>query len=185
MSEKQGEEMVKSLQEKMLDMTNGQVGKVDRDLVKNLVIGYSIADVSKKPEILRIIATVLDFNGEERTKTGLEGNSGGWLGGFLGAGRVRHGSTASGPLDQNIARAFIKFLEEESSPKDPITLPVVEMARTKSEQLAQASTRSGTTPSPLLSVETPPRMPSLATSHSPSILKSVLDSQAEGANSSK
>ena len=179
------EEMVKSLQEKMLDMTNGQVGKVDRDLVKNLVIGYSIADVSKKPEILRIIATVLDFNGEERTKTGLEGSAGGWLGGFLAPSRSRHGSTVS--MDQNIARAFIKFLEEESSPKDPISLPVVEMARTKAEELSQASSRSGKTPSPLLSVETPPRMSlaSLASSHSPSILKSVLDSQSDGNNSNK
>lgn len=182
------EEMVKSLQEKMLDMTNGQVGKVDRDLVKNLVIGYAISDVSKKSEILRIIATVLDFNGDERSKTGLDGSSGGWLGGFLGASRSRHGSAAS-PLDQNIARAFIKFLEEESSPRDPVTLPVLEMARSKSEQLAQSAqstSRSGTTPSPLLTVETPPRMslPSLATSHSPSILKSVLD-QPDAINSNK
>ena len=178
------EEMLKSLQEKMLDMTNGQVGKVDRDLVKNLVIGYAISDVSKKPEILRIIATVLDFNGEERSKTGLDGNSGGWLGSFLGANRSRHGSATSNPLEQNIARAFIKFLEEESSPKEMISLPVVEMARTKSEQLAQSSSRSGTTPSPLLTVETPPRMslPSLATSHSPSILKSVLDQEGSKEN---
>ena len=178
------EEMVRSLQEKMLDMTNGQVGKVDRDLVKNLVIGYAISDVSKKPEILRIIATVLDFNGDERAKTGLDGSSSSWLGGFLGANRSRHGSAANVPLEQNIARAFIKFLEEESSPKNPITLPVVEMARTKSEQLAQSSSRSGSTPSPLLAVETPPRMslPSLASSHSPSILKSVLDQDVDSSN---
>merc|ERR1712228_529282 len=120
---------------------------------------------------------VLDFNGEERTKTGLDSSSGGWLGGFLGASRSRPGSSVNSPLEQNIARAFIKFLEEESAPRDPVTLPVVEMARSKSEQLAQATPRSGSTPSPLLTVETPPRMnlPSLATSHSPSILKSVLD----------
>merc|ERR1719468_731907 len=32
------QEILKSLQAKMLDIANGQVGKVDRDLVKNLVI---------------------------------------------------------------------------------------------------------------------------------------------------
>ena len=69
------EEMLKSLQAKMLDIANGQVGKVDRDLVKNLVIGYTISDTTKKPEILKIIATVLDFNREERTKTGLDGGT--------------------------------------------------------------------------------------------------------------
>lgn len=38
----------KSLQAKMLDIANGQVGKVDRDLVKNLVYGYTISDTTKK-----------------------------------------------------------------------------------------------------------------------------------------
>lgn len=173
------EEMVKSLQTKMLDMSNGQVGKVDRDLVKNLVIGYAIADVSKKPEILKVIATVLDFNGDERSKTGLEGGSGGWLGGLLGV-RSRSNSTSQTPIEQNIAKAFIKFLEEESTPKAPVTLPVIEMAKNKTEQLAQAAAqgRSGKTPSPLLTSPSPSlSLPSLSSTanHSPSILKSVLD----------
>ena len=47
-----------------------QVGKVDRDLVKNLILGYVTADHNKRSEILRIIATVLDFNQEDRGRTG-------------------------------------------------------------------------------------------------------------------
>ena len=188
------EEMVKNLQDKMMIITNGQVGKVDRDLVKNLVIGYAVADVGKKPEILKIIATVLDFNGDERSKTGVDGGGGGWLGGLLGGGRSRHNSTSQAPIEQNIAKAFIKFLEEESSPKSPVTLPVIEMARSKSEQLAAAAKsnsvqagggRQGKTPSPLLtpSVNNSLNLPSLANNHSPSILKSVLDEPDKEAES--
>ena len=38
-----------------------QVGRVDRELVRNLVVGLVTADPGKRQEILRIIATVLDF----------------------------------------------------------------------------------------------------------------------------
>merc|ERR1711915_786654 len=174
------EEMMKSMQEKILTISNSQVGRVDRDLVKNLVVGYVTADDSKKSEVLRIIASVLDFNGDERGRTGLEGGVGGWLGGLLGA-RSRHPSISQAPVDQSIAKAFIQFLEEESTPKTVVTLPVIEMAKNKVEQLAS---RSGKTPSPLLSSSPTLALPSLGSSsaHSPSILKSVLDEPAKEEN---
>jgi len=167
------EEMVKNMQEKLLVLSNNQVGRVDRDLVKNLVVGYATADDSKKQEVLRIIATVLDFNSEERGRTGLDGGAGGWLGGLLGS-RSRHPSISQAPVEQSIAKAFIQFLEDESTPRTVVTLPVLEMARNKADQLAG---RAGKTPSPLLSASPTLALPSLGnhTSHSPSILKSVLD----------
>jgi hypothetical protein len=39
-------------------------------------------------EILRIVATVLDFNKEERARTGLDSDGMGWLGGFLRYGTL-------------------------------------------------------------------------------------------------
>merc|ERR1719318_810191 len=166
------EEMVKNMQEKLLALSSSQVGRVDRDLVKNLVVGYATADDAKKPEVLRIIATVLDFNSDERGRTGLDGGVGSWLGGLLGS-RSRHPSTSQAPVEQNIAKAFIQFLEEESTVRPVVTLPVLEMARTKVDQLAG---RAGKTPSPPLSASPTLALPSLGnTSHSPSILKSVLD----------
>merc|ERR1719318_1812946 len=167
------EEMVKNMQEKLLVLSSSQVGRVDRDLVKNLVVGYVTADDSKKAEVLRIIATVLDFNSDERGRTGLEGGMGGWLGGLLG-GRSRHPSISQAPVEQSIAKAFIQFLEEESTPRNIVTLPVLEMARSKADQLAG---RAGKTPSPQLSASPTLSLPSLGShnSHSPSILKSVLD----------
>jgi len=175
------EEMVKNMQEKLLVLSSSQVGRVDRDLVKNLVVGYVTADDSKKAEVLRIIATVLDFNSEERGRTGLEGGVGGWLGGLLGS-RSRHPSISQAPVEQSIAKAFIQFLEEESTPRNIVTLPVLEMARSKAEQLAG---RAGKTPSPLLSASPTLSLPSLGShnSHSPSILKSVLDEPEKEASS--
>jgi len=146
------DEMIKSCQEKLLKHSNSQVGRVDRALVRNLIVGYVTADQAKRPEILRIVATVLDFSQEERGKTGLDGNAAGWLAGILGQQRSRQMSTSQAPVDQSIARAFINFLEEESSVRSPVpTLPVVEMARAKSDQLAQASPSARGSPSPLLS----------------------------------
>ena len=122
-------------------------------------------------------------------KTGLEGNAAGWLAGILGQHRTRQDtaamilnklvdllaslkylfsrqmSTSQAPVDQSIARAFINFLEEESSVRSPPTLPVVEMARAKTDQvcistgdeslcilqLALASPAARGSPSPLLS----------------------------------
>jgi len=145
------DEMIKSCQEKLLKHSNSQVGRVDRALVRNLIVGYVTADQAKRTEILRIVATVLDFSQEERGKTGLEGNAAGWLAGILGQHRSRQMSTSQAPLDQSIAQAFINFLEEESSVRSPPTLPVVEMARAKTDQLALASPASRGSPSPLLS----------------------------------
>ena len=54
----------------------------------------------------------------------------------------RQMSTSQAPVDQSIARAFINFLEEESSVRIPPTLPVVEMARAKTDQVGDSRTIS-------------------------------------------
>ena len=56
------------------------------------------------PDVLRVIATVLDFNAEDRNKSGLEGGGGrGWL-------RQGSSSSSSAALDQSLAQAFVQFL---------------------------------------------------------------------------
>jgi len=172
------EDLLKQAQEKINNFNTSNVGKVDRSLVKNIVIGYVTADSTKKLEVLRIVATVLDFNQEERARTGLDGSAGGWLYGLMGGGTRSRNPSVSGPppdLDQSIAQAFVRFLENESSPRIAPTLPAVEMARHKEEQMGRHSPRrpSGS-PMPLLLSP----MPSL--NHTPSILKSVLDQMPEG-----
>ena len=56
------EDLLRSAQQKIESFSSSSVGKVDRSLVKNLVVGYVTADAARRPEILRIVATVLDFN---------------------------------------------------------------------------------------------------------------------------
>jgi hypothetical protein len=60
-----------------------------RSLVKNLLIGYFSAPSSKhRLEVLRIIATVMDFTADERHKSGVGDSStpsglGAWASGML------------------------------------------------------------------------------------------------------
>ena len=76
---------------------------------------------------------------------------------------------------QSLAQAFVRFLETESSPRVAVTLPAVDMARNKEEQLSRSSPRGSTSsPGGHLPLLMSP-MPSL--SHTPSILKSVLDEE--------
>jgi len=166
------EELLKEANEKLKNVSSSQVGRVDRELVKNLILGYVTADTNKKTEILRIIATVLDFNQDDRGRTGLDGESRGWLGGLLAS---RAGRPNSDQINQSIAQAFVKFLEEESVPQQTVQLPVLEMARRQQEQLMSGNTPRST-PSPLLLNSLPTFSPTST------ILKSVLDEKDENKN---
>merc|ERR1719481_599844 len=125
------------------------------------------------------MARVLDFSAEERARVGLEGGWGarGWLGSVLGGSRSRQPSASQAPVEQSIARAFVQFLEEESEVRAPLpTLPVLEMARSKTEQLEGGRTSSNPSPlmshSPALSL---PTFSSLPPGREPAILRTVLD----------
>lgn len=69
------------------------------------MVGYFSAPNAKRLEVLRIIATVLDFTSDERQKTGLaDGASGlgGWATGLLkmSALRANSGNATSGDADK-------------------------------------------------------------------------------------
>lgn len=57
--------------------------------MKNLVLGYFMAPPNTRSQVLRIVATVLDFNQEERDRVGLElgTSTTGWFRGFLQPGK--------------------------------------------------------------------------------------------------
>ena len=128
------EDLLKKAQNELKEVNTSNTVKVDRYLVKNLVVGYVNADVAKKREVLKIIATVLDFNQDEREKTGLDGQPSGWLSSFFGGQaatpqRPQHRRTSSEVqeatgLDLSLAQAFVAFLQTESSPKTPVKLPL-------------------------------------------------------------
>merc|ERR1719219_900358 len=131
------EDLLKKAQNELKEVQSNTTVKVDKYLVKNLVVGYVNADASKKLEVLKVIATVLDFNQEEREKSGLLGQQTGWLSSFFASPtqprqQQQHRRTHSTEiqqatgLDLSLAQAFVAFLQTESAPKQPIKLPLKE-----------------------------------------------------------
>merc|ERR1712137_1024425 len=115
------EEELARLRHQITQLQTGTESKVDRSLVKNLVVGYFSAPNAKRLEVLRIIATVLDFTSEERQKTGLMDGASGLL--KMSRTRTNSGSSTSGDADKSLSEAFINFLETESVRHTPPKLP--------------------------------------------------------------
>ena len=101
------------------------------DLSKNVQKAKQFRNLTSLP----FSATVLDFNQEERERTGLDGQQAGWLSSFFGgqpsnAQRPHHRRTSSTEiheatgLDMSLAQAFVAFLQTESTPKTPMRLPL-------------------------------------------------------------
>lgn len=72
---------------KLQETESNQADRVDKSLLKNLLIGYIMAPNNDKQQILKLISSVLDFNQQESDKVGLNRTNQGWLTSIL------HGST--------------------------------------------------------------------------------------------
>lgn len=99
----------------MKQAAEGDSDKVEKGLIKNLVIGYMTAPNNGKGQILKLLSAVLDFTPAEADKTGLNKNQSGWLGGLLHSGGGG-ASGGDGGGNEGLAQAFVKFLEQESRP---------------------------------------------------------------------
>jgi hypothetical protein len=112
-------------------------------------VSYFQADAKQKTEVLGLIAKVLGFDEDERIKTGLDGPGYGlrYLRNMIpGSARASESDGAAGKIDLSLAEAFVKFLENESTPKTPIRLPAEEMAEEASKR-SRKSSASSTSPS--------------------------------------
>ncbi|KAJ2939076.1 hypothetical protein O0L34_g10265 [Tuta absoluta] len=92
---------VAAAEERYYNATSNQQDKVDKHLVKNLVINYVMTaaqNATSKTQVLRILSTVLDFNKQECEKLGL---------------------VKAQPTD-SLAAEFVKFLQNESKPRTPL-----------------------------------------------------------------
>ncbi|RVE51900.1 hypothetical protein evm_003520 [Chilo suppressalis] len=90
---------VTAAEERYYNAISNQQDKVDKNLVKNLVINYVVTSASNnhnKTQVLRILSTVLDFNQQDCEKLGL----------------VRSANTTD-----SLAAEFVKFLQNESKPR--------------------------------------------------------------------
>ncbi|NXL57138.1 TRIPB protein, partial [Chordeiles acutipennis] len=128
---KEGEirrEMLEDVQNKLMNLMNSTEGKVDKLLMRNLFVGHFQTPKNKRPEVLRLMGSILGIKKEELDQLLFEDQRGvtrwvtGWLGG--GAGSKSVPTTPLRPTHQNIfnssfSELFVKFLETESCPSLP------------------------------------------------------------------
>ncbi|XP_074724723.1 thyroid receptor-interacting protein 11 [Strix uralensis] len=128
---KEGEirrEMLEDVQNKLMNFMNSTEGKVDKVLMRNLFVGHFHTPKNKRPEVLRLMGSILGIKKEELDQLLSEDRGGvtrwvtGWLGG--GAGSKSVPSTPLRPTHQNIfnssfSELFVQFLETESCPSLP------------------------------------------------------------------
>lgn len=131
---------VAAAEERYYNAISNQQDKVDKNLVKNLVINYVLTaatNQTNKTQVLRVISTVLDFNQQECERLGL----------------VRAANSTD-----SLTAEFVKFLQNESRPRVPLPNMMT---------LAQNTSRSTTPTSRKSSViGAQPNMQQTVTGHS-------------------
>ncbi|XP_012214535.1 thyroid receptor-interacting protein 11 [Linepithema humile] len=157
-------ELLNFADQKVKEAAELDEGKVDKTLVKNLLLGYLSSATSDKSSILRVFANVLDFTELEKDKTGL--NS------LL----RNNGSASSKDQEASLSTAFVRFLESESKPKPQLpALPIVNSSPRPGYNKQQSQSTSSAQSTLLLPNVTLPTFPDfIPARNTGSILKEVL-----------
>lgn len=97
------------------EIRSNSSGRVDKSLVRNLVVGWQSAPVRQKRDALRVLATVLDFSADDRQRVRLDSAAtsatpGGRRSLTSALSVVGDGDGGAASLSQ----AFVRFLESES-----------------------------------------------------------------------
>lgn len=153
-------------------------GRVDKILIKNLIIGLITANNNLNKDqyqILKIIATVLDFNQTEHEKVNLNKiQQTSWFDTLLQP-QISTNNVGSQPntTGQSLSEAFVRFLENESKPK---IIPKLLDATTKTDSVNDGNSSTSRRQSPIVLNEVV--LPTFSdfgqTRNSSSILKDVL-----------
>ncbi|XP_062621863.1 thyroid receptor-interacting protein 11-like isoform X2 [Saccostrea cucullata] len=115
--------------------------KVDKVVIKNILMGYFLSPKNKQPEVLRAVGGILNFTDEDFDK--ITGASKSWVSGLWRFGGSPTHATPSTPTktvpgqlpstpkaESSFSELFVKFLETESTPTPPVMkLPAEDMAR--------------------------------------------------------
>ncbi|KAM5273662.1 thyroid receptor-interacting protein 11 [Ctenodactylus gundi] len=120
------QEMLDDAQKKLMNLVNSTEGKVDKVLMRNLFIGYFHTPKHQRPEVLRLMGSILGIKKEEMEQL-LHEDQGGvtrWMSGWLGGGSKSVPNTPLRPnhqsvLNSSFSELFVKFLETESYPSVP------------------------------------------------------------------
>lgn len=129
LSEREAE--LERIRQEVYDVRSTTEGKVDKQIMKSLVLGYFSSPQGQRPEVVRLLARVLDFSRDEMDKAGISLGSQegrihiGWISGFF----RKSAGTVPRPLNrESFSALFVKFLQEESEPQQEVRLPVEAMA---------------------------------------------------------
>ncbi|KAK2168355.1 hypothetical protein LSH36_17g00045 [Paralvinella palmiformis] len=107
-------------------LSSSTEGKVDKVLMKNLILGYFHTPASSRGEALRLIGRMLDFSKPDMEQLGLEGGRG-WLGGLFKKTNPTPPSTPQASPNKSFSELFVNFLERESTPQPNLRLPTDRM----------------------------------------------------------
>ena len=87
-------EKYEALEKKLKETEESQADKIEKSLVKSLIIGYIVAPhQNDKTQILKLVSHVLSLDQNECIKIGLNQPQGGWLNSILG---YSSGSSSNG-----------------------------------------------------------------------------------------
>ncbi|XP_075265187.1 uncharacterized protein LOC142357443, partial [Convolutriloba macropyga] len=112
---------------------SGVVGeRVEKQLVRNLLVAYLTVPNNKKSDALNMIARFLEFSEQERNKVGINAQRG-WFSGWMpsannNATQAKGGGQPTDSASQqqhqdSFTQKFIEFLESESSKPNVVSLP--------------------------------------------------------------
>lgn len=165
------QEKIIALDGKLKNTEQSQADKVEKNLVKSLLIGYIVSsNQNDKNQILKLITTVLDFTPNETDRVGLNKSHTGWLTGLLHGAGGQTGSKLHRKTQQSfiiqmitdlsislilsyladhskdsLVQAFVNFLEKESQPRpSAANMPNLLQITQENKYSSSAATSPGT-----------------------------------------
>ncbi|XP_022332079.2 uncharacterized protein LOC111129874 isoform X5 [Crassostrea virginica] len=136
------EKSLKAMEDEVHHLRISTDNKVDKLVIKNMLMGYLLSPRNKQPEVLRAVGGILGFTEEDFNK--ITGTSKSWVSGLLRLGgspsqptspttpirNVPHQLQSTPKAEGSFSELFVKFLETESTPAPPVMkLPAEDMAR--------------------------------------------------------
>ncbi|XP_066256497.1 thyroid receptor-interacting protein 11-like [Euwallacea similis] len=163
-------------QQTIQELTSQTDGKIDKSLIKSLIVGFLSSGNTNnwnkdQAQVLKLIATVLDFNQQDHDKVKLnKSQQGSWLGSLLTP-------QPANETHESLSQAFVRFLENESKPREVPSL-LGEASKTSTGVSSESSRRTTPRASPSPIVLNEVVLPTFAefgqSRSSSSILKDVL-----------
>ncbi|XP_040850048.1 thyroid receptor-interacting protein 11-like [Ochotona curzoniae] len=120
------QEMLEDVQKKWVNLVDGMEGKINTVLVRNLFIRQFHTPKSQRPEVLRLMGSILGLKREEMDQLFKEdqGYATRWVSGWLAGGAQSDPNKPLRPNEQSVpnnsfAELFVNFLQSQSHPSTP------------------------------------------------------------------